>query len=248
MADASRAPELVTEGTRHWYQAQLALLAAERRDDEALEVADRLARDFAYMRNPATATWRVTRAELRHRAGDAAGAREDLDEQLALARQWGAPTPIGQALRVRGELFDDPADLHEALTFTRLASARIEHAKVLLALGRRLRLDRKLTEAREPLGEALDIAASSGALGLVAEVRSELGASGVRPRTQALSGPESLTPSEKRIATLASSGLTNRDIAQQLFVTPKTVEVHLSAVYRKLGIGSRRSLGSALAV
>ena len=62
------------------------------------------------------------------------------------------------------------------------------------------------------------------------------------------SGPGALTPSERRIAALAADGLTNRDIAQQLFVTPKTVEVHLSAVYRKLGIASRRALGSALAV
>ena len=58
---------------------------------------------------------------------------------------------------------------------------------------------------------------------------------------------ESLTPSERRVADLAAAGRTNRDIAQELFVTPKTVEVHLSNAYRKLGIRSRRELAGALA-
>ena len=76
--------------------------------------------------------------------------------------------------------------------------------------------------------------------------RAELHAAGARPRASALSGPESLTPSERRVADLAAEGQTNRDIAQALFVTPKTVEVHLSNAYRKLGIGSRRELEKAL--
>jgi DNA-binding NarL/FixJ family response regulator len=58
---------------------------------------------------------------------------------------------------------------------------------------------------------------------------------------------ESLTPSERRVADLAAAGRTNRDVAQELFVTPKTVEVHLSNAYRKLGIRSRRELAGALA-
>jgi len=57
-----------------------------------------------------------------------------------------------------------------------------------------------------------------------------------------------LTPSELRVAAMAAEGMTNRDIAQNLFVTPKTVEVHLSSVYRKLDIGSRTQLASALGV
>ncbi len=62
-----------------------------------------------------------------------------------------------------------------------------------------------------------------------------------------MTGPEALTASEKRVAELAAEGLTNRDIAQTLFVTPKTVEVHLSATYRKLGIRSRRELAGSFA-
>ena len=123
---------------------------------------------------------------------------------------------------------------------------RVEHARALAALGRWVRLNRQPVEAREPLREALAVAVRCGADGLAAEIRTELGAAGARPRTEALSGPGALTPSERRVAALAADGRTNRDIAQELFVTPKTVEVHLSAAYRKLGIASRRGLAQAL--
>ena len=62
-----------------------------------------------------------------------------------------------------------------------------------------------------------------------------------------MAGVAALTASERRVADLAAGGSTNRDIAQALFVTPKTVEVHLSNAYRKLGIRSRRDLAAALA-
>ena len=78
--------------------------------------------------------------------------------------------------------------------------------------------------------------------------RAELHATGARPRGTALSGAGALTPSELRVARLAVEGKTNRDIAQALYVTPKTVEVHLSSAYRKLGIDSRRRLAAALDV
>jgi DNA-binding NarL/FixJ family response regulator len=78
------------------------------------------------------------------------------------------------------------------------------------------------------------------------EIRSELRAAGARPRTAALGGVESLTARELRVASMAAEGRTNREIAQALFVTPKTVEVHLSGAYRKLDIRSRRDLPAAL--
>ena len=82
---------------------------------------------------------------------------------------------------------------------------------------------------------------------MAARVRAELQAAGVRPRRDAISGMDSLTPSERRVVELAATGRANRDIAQDLFVTPKTVEVHLSSAYRKLGIRSRGELGPVLA-
>lgn len=87
-----------------------------------------------------------------------------------------------------------------------------------------------------------------GAKGLIDRVRSELYAAGARPRTTALKGIEALTASEHRVATLAAQGATNREIAQTLFVTPKTVQVHLTNAYRKLGIRSRRELAGELAL
>jgi DNA-binding NarL/FixJ family response regulator len=243
--DGSREPSTKAEGTRHWHEARLLLLAAERRDAEALAHADRIEREFAHVRNPTATTWRLVRAELRMRAGDEAGARADVAEHLALARSWGSPGAIGRGLRVAGELFGE--DLEEAIAVLERSSMRIELAKALLALGRRHRLARRPTDAREPLRRALEVSVTCGATALTEEIRAELAAAGARPRSDVLSGPAALTPSERRVATLAAGGMTNRDIAERLFVTPKTIEVHLSATYRKLNIGSRRELAGALA-
>jgi DNA-binding NarL/FixJ family response regulator len=109
-----------------------------------------------------------------------------------------------------------------------------------------MRRARRPAESREPLRRALELASACGAEALVAQVRSELAAAGVKPRATALGGVESLTASERRVTALAAEGHTNRDIAQELYVTPKTVEVHLSNAYRKLGIRSRHDLAGAL--
>jgi DNA-binding NarL/FixJ family response regulator len=127
------------------------------------------------------------------------------------------------------------------------SAAHLEHAKALLALGGALRRGRRPAEAREPLRLALEVADRCGAGGVVERARAELYAAGARPRVTALAGPASLTPSERRVAELAAEGQSNKEIAQALFVTLKTVEVHLSRAYRKLGITSRRELGRALA-
>ena len=99
---------------------------------------------------------------------------------------------------------------------------------------------------RAPLRDAFEIASHCGAQPLAEHARNELYAAGGRPRREALTGPESLTPSERRVAELAAAGQSNRDIARTLYVTPKTVEVHLTSVYRKLGIRSRAGLSNAL--
>jgi DNA-binding NarL/FixJ family response regulator len=123
----------------------------------------------------------------------------------------------------------------------------LEHAKALAAYGTALRLAKRPTDAREPLRHALELAAACDATGLAEHVRTELYATGARPRTDAQAGVAALTASERRVVDRAASGETNRDIAQALFVTPKTVEVHLSNAYRKLGVRSRRELAGALA-
>jgi DNA-binding CsgD family transcriptional regulator len=79
------------------------------------------------------------------------------------------------------------------------------------------------------------------------QARAELVITGARPRRERISGLQALTPSERRVAQLAAQGLTNRQIAQALFVSHPTVVTHLGHCYQKLGIGSRDELAVALA-
>ena len=103
------------------------------------------------------------------------------------------------------------------------------------------------TEARQLLREALDTAHRAGARPLAQQAETELRATGARPRRVLLTGLDSLTASERRIAELASEGLTNREIAQSLFVTTRTVEGHLTSIFRKLQLDSRNELRATLA-
>ena len=199
--------------------------------------------------NPAFSGWRSEAALCLHRLGRTAEGRELAREELRLARIWGAPRALGNALRTVGllspgavglELLDEAAAVHEA------SPARLEHARTLCAFGGALRRAGRREEARPHLYRALELAHRCGADPLAVLVRTELRAAGFRPRRTELSGPESLTPSEARIAGLAASGKTNTHIARLLFVAPKTVEAHLSSVYRKLGITARTQLPGAM--
>jgi DNA-binding NarL/FixJ family response regulator len=146
------------------------------------------------------------------------------------------------ALRTLGVLAGDVDALTEASDVLAGTEARLEHAHALVELGAALRRKNHRTEAREPLRAGLDLAARLGATALCQQAVDELAAAGARPRTPQRTGVEALSPSEYRVARLAAEGQRNRDIAQALFVTTKTVEVHLSACYRKLGIASRTDL------
>jgi DNA-binding NarL/FixJ family response regulator len=236
------------EGENWMRRAGVELALAQGRTDDAVTAADAYALHAAYALNPAHAPWRSCKALALDRAGRTAEALELAEEELELARRFGAPRTLGRALRVLGELRRDEGlpQLEEAVAVLETSPAKLEHAKALAALGGALRRVRRPSDAREPLRQALELATVCGAPALADHARSELYASGARPRTEALSGVESLTPSERRVAELAAAGEPNKDIAQRLYVTPKTVEVHLSSVYRKLGIRSRRELPDAL--
>ena len=226
----------------------MGLLLAEGKPEEVLDIADELPRRLPWMVNPTDAYWRSCKALALDRLERTDEAIELVHEELKLARDWGAPATVGRVLRVLGTI--DRANAIELLTeSTELlakSTTRLEYAKALCALGTAIRLERKPSEAREPLYQALELATVCGASALEERARTELGATGARPRRDALSGVGSLTPSEKRVADLAADGLSNREIAQELYVTPKTVEVHLSNTYRKLEIRSRRQLQAAL--
>jgi DNA-binding CsgD family transcriptional regulator len=113
-------------------------------------------------------------------------------------------------------------------------------------LGAALRRAGRRAESREILRPAFDLAHRCGALALTERTRTEPVAADVRPRRIVLGGLDSLTPSERRVAHLAAAGLSNRDIAQNLFITARTVEGHLTHAYQKLAITSREQLPAAL--
>jgi DNA-binding CsgD family transcriptional regulator/tetratricopeptide (TPR) repeat protein len=200
-------------------------------------------------RNPALFPWRSQAALASLRLGDRDEARRLATEELALARAWGAPRALSAALRTMGLVEGGEqglALLAEAVDVVADSPARLEHARARTELGAALHRANRRSDAREQLRQALELATLCGATPLAARAETELRATGARPRRIALRGIESLTPSERRVAELAADGPTNREIAQELFVTPRTVEVHLTSVYRKLEIDSRSQLAAAL--
>jgi DNA-binding CsgD family transcriptional regulator len=176
-------------------------------------------------------------------------ARELASLELADARAFGAPRALGIALRVAGLTQNDDATmtlLEESVAVLRGSPAQLELGHSLCELGSALRRSGHRSAARELLSEALDLAARCGARALATRAREELKASGARPRSEWRTGVEALTPSELRVARLAAAGRTNREIAQTLYVTLKTVEGHLARVYEKLQIAGRGELAQGL--
>jgi DNA-binding CsgD family transcriptional regulator len=137
--------------------------------------------------------------------------------------------------------------LREAVEVLADSPARLEHAHALIDLGSSLRRSNSRSEARQLMREGVELAHRCGAGALAAWGNEELAATGARPRSIVLSGVDELTASERRVAQMAAEGMRDKEIAQALFVTAKTVEQHLGRAYRKLGINSRRHLAAALA-
>ena len=123
----------------------------------------------------------------------------------------------------------------------------LDQIGALVRLGAALRRANRRAHARKPLERARELSTLGGANALAERVADDLRATGARPRRIMLSGPDSLTASERRGAELAAGGSSNREIAETLFVTVKAVEFHLANTYRKLTIQGRRELASALA-
>ncbi|MBE2314858.1 helix-turn-helix transcriptional regulator [Solirubrobacter sp. CPCC 204708] len=192
--------------------------------------------------NPSCAAWRSGAALAAAQLGDAERARELVGEELALAERFGAPRPIGVAQRAAGLVEGDVERLRAAVAILAESPAALEHCRALVDLGAALRRAGHRREARGPLREGLDQAQRFGARRLAEQAADELRASGAHPRRRATSGRDALTPSEQRVAAMAADGMTNREIAQALFVTVKAVQFHLGNVYRKLGVSSREAL------
>ena len=196
--------------------------------------------------NPGVIAWRSSAALACAALGDSRRAGALVEQELALAR---TPRARGVALRAAGLVGESgPAVelLREAVSVLERSEARLEYARAQTDLGATLRRCGRRTEAREPLRAGLDLATECGATALAARAREELVTAGARPRRARIAGAEALTASERRIAALAAAGMTNREIAQALFITIKTVKAHLGHVFQKLDITTRAQLAEAL--
>jgi DNA-binding CsgD family transcriptional regulator len=201
--------------------------------------------------NPAVVPWRSRLSMIVLGLGDATTAERLAAEEVHLATVWGAARPLGIALRAQGLAVGGS----QGLEILRIAAGHLTSSGDVLDLARTLTdlgvaelRARNVSTARDELRRALDIANDCGAVASSRRAHRELLAAGAKPRRTALSGFESLTPSERRTVKLAAEGRTNSQIATGLFVGQRTVEIHLSNAYRKLGIAGRSQLLQVLPV
>jgi DNA-binding CsgD family transcriptional regulator len=230
---------LAARGVVHWMRS--------RRDEAERDL--RRATELLWTRgwrNPLKGRAALRLAELLAEQGRTDEARELAEGELATARSAAIPGAEGMALRVLGRIEGAEDSYREAVARLEQSAMALERAWALHDLGAHQRREGRRVEARATLRAALEIADRHGGGEVAALARAELVQAGARPRRSAVAGPESLTPSERRVAELAARGLSNREIAETLWVTRKTVEVHLGHAYGKLRIRTRAELPAAL--
>lgn len=222
------------------------------REAEACDVLEHVGRGFAAAQLDvcAPAAWRSDLALARYAVGRP-DARDPALEELEAARAGGFPRTEGSALHALGVITGGAEGLElleQSVAVLERCPAPIELAETLHDLGAALRRVNRRTDAREPLRRGLEIAHRCGARGLHDRILAELHVAGARPRRPTRTGADALTPAERRVCELAAAGHSNREIAQALFVTRKTVETHLARAFRKLDVRRRTGLAAVLAV
>jgi DNA-binding CsgD family transcriptional regulator len=236
-------------GVRH-ARAQLWLAEGDFERAYAEACRSGVRREEQWRPNPTWTAWRSTAALALAHLGRRDEAAALADTELALAEDFSAPVPIIRALHARAVAEVDAtarvALCERALRIALAAPARLESVRVRLELGGALMQLGRRVAARESFRPALAAADAVGASLLADRARRELVASGLRPRRAALDGPAALTPRQRQICELAAAGKGNRAIAQQLFLSIKTVETHLASGYRKLGVNTRADLAIQL--
>ncbi|WP_320774079.1 helix-turn-helix transcriptional regulator [Streptomyces sp. CRN 30] len=236
----------------HWYLMARGRIRLGLGDREgALEVfrACGASLESVGMANPVFAPWWLETACLLGELGRTAEAREAVEHGTRLAERWGTPRALGYAALAHGAATPGPAgveSLYEALRLLGKSPARGQQARASLLLGRALVAQGAVREARDHLREAVALARRSGSVALARRAREELVAAGGRMREITASPLDMLTGTERTVAGLAASGAGNREVAESLFVTVRTVELHLTSVYRKLGLTSRAELAGFL--
>jgi DNA-binding CsgD family transcriptional regulator len=176
-------------------------------------------------------------------------ARDAVDHGTELARRWGTPRALGLAALARGVITPGQEGiglLTESVERLSGSPARAEHARAEFLLGGALLDTGDARGAREHLRAAADLAQGCGALALAKDARRRLVSAGGRMREITASPVDLLTGTERKVAGLAAGGAGNREIAESLFVTVRTVEMHLTSVYRKLSVSQRAGLPSVL--
>jgi DNA-binding CsgD family transcriptional regulator len=199
--------------------------------------------------NPVFAPWWLETALLLARLGRSDEAADAVAHGNLQSRRWGTPRARGLALLARGATTRGEAGIRlltEAVSLLATTPARLDHARAERLLGDALLRSGDVREASRHLGRALGQAVRSDCPPLIAETRALLPLAGMTPVVTALTGPRRLTASEEVVASLAAGGQTNRAIAAALFVSVRTVELHLTRIYRKLGITSRLELAMSL--
>ena len=212
------------------------------------EILERLPRAVRYSR---VLPWRQYAVPVLLACGEHEEALAVADDDVAAAREWGTPGAMGAALATRAACLAARSEregvLREAIELLEQSPARLDLAAAQLSLGETLAELGSPEQARAPLWAGLELAEACGALALAERGRAALKTVGARPARRTLHGADSLTPSERRVADLVAGGLSNRAVAEALFVTAKTVENQLGRVYAKLGISGRGELAGALA-
>jgi DNA-binding CsgD family transcriptional regulator len=231
------------------------LRLAQHRPQEALQDAlhaGALLEEQVSEASPGSVAWRSTAALAYLALGQPQQARRLVEQELEESRSAGMTRTVIRDLRILGLTLGGErvglGRLAEAVAVGHSHPDRLEHVRALIDYGAALRRSGRRVEARDPLRKGLDLSHRGGAGMLESRARVELVAAGARPRRASLSGVDSLTTSQRRVAELAAGGLTTRQIAGALFVSPKTVEFHLRHIYSKLGVSSREELTRELLV
>lgn len=197
--------------------------------------------------NPALAAWRSRAALIHHRFGESGEATRLAGAELDLARRWGAARPIGIALLANGIIHDDLDTLTESVEVLADSPARLEQARARFHLGLALHARDRSEDARAQLRQTYRLARECGADALVERSGEAITRAGGRRPRAPRTGAALLTARQRRIAELAADGRTNRQIAEEQYLTLRTVEHHLTGVYQVLGIDRREELAAALA-
>jgi DNA-binding CsgD family transcriptional regulator len=252
--DAARADDLAQRGVgnlilRGRLQATLGLLELGlARPLAAIEklvpVAD-LAESHG-VREPSVLPYAPDLIEAYARAGERQAATRELAKLSELANALDRRWALAAVARLHGLLgSDDDLDEHFGAALElheQGAGSAFDLARTELLYGERLRRAKRRVDAREHLRSAVELFDGLGAAPWSEQARRELRASGESISRRDPTAPEKLTPQELQVALQVAEGKTNRDVAAALFLSPKTVEFHLTRVYRKLNIHSRAEL------